>query len=277
MTGENITRGDELSVAAVEKVCNQIRNVQGKERRLLFLNAKYMTELNASQAKKVEECDWSEEIARRLGKVFDNKVFFDIVLPLKIQKQWTLVIWDFVGREVRVVGFRRDASKLPIVLLNEFFTNVWKAAAMEGVKTYSGQWHKEKTAKWKVTQATAGKNAEESESLGLKRMLVLLYEMAASSFPAMMVANVITPSLNSDEEVGKALAIFQAALAVRKVGVYAVRVVDEVDVKQKLQSRRTESRQSNQWGGGMFSSSSVRTPVGGAGPLTQSIVTQSVQ
>jgi hypothetical protein len=66
MTGENITRGDELSVAAVEKVCNQIRNVQGKERRLLFLNAKYMTELNASQAKKVEECDWSEEIARRL-------------------------------------------------------------------------------------------------------------------------------------------------------------------------------------------------------------------
>jgi hypothetical protein len=138
MTGESITRGDELSVAAVEKVCNQIRSVQGKERRLLFLNAKYMTELNASQAKKIEECEWSEEIARRLGKVFDNKVFYDIVLPLKIQKQWTLVIWDFEGREVRVVGFRRDAGKLPIVLLNEFFTNVWKAAAMEGVKTYSG-------------------------------------------------------------------------------------------------------------------------------------------
>jgi hypothetical protein len=94
---------------------------------------------------------------------------------------------------------------------------VWKAAAMEGIKTYSGLWHKEKTAKWKVTQATAGKNAEESETLGLKRMMVLLYEMSASSFPAMAVANVITPSLNSEEEVGKALAIFQAALAVRRV------------------------------------------------------------
>ena len=43
-----------------------------------------MTELNASQAKKIEECDWSEEIARRLGKGFDNTVFYDIVLPLKI-------------------------------------------------------------------------------------------------------------------------------------------------------------------------------------------------
>jgi hypothetical protein len=103
-------------------------------------------------------------------------------------------------------------------------------------------WHKEKTAKWKVTQATAGKNAEESESLGLKRMLVLLYEMAASSFPAMIVANVITPSLNSEEEVGKALAVFQAALAVRKVGVYAVRVVDEEDVKRKTSSK--EDRES---------------------------------
>jgi hypothetical protein len=242
--------------------------VQGRERRLLFLNAKYMTELNASQAKKIEECDWSEEIARRLGKGFDNTVFYDIVLPLKIQKQWTLVIWDFEGREVRVVGFRREAGKLPIVLLNEFFSNVWKAAAMEGVKTYCGSWHKEKTAKWKVTQATAGKNAEESESQGLKRLLVLLYEMAAASFPAMMVANVITPTLNSEEEVGKTLAIFQAALAVRKVGIYAVRVVDEEDVKRKLQARRSESRQSHQWGGGVISTSIAKTPVGGVGAIT---------
>jgi hypothetical protein len=41
-------------IAAVLKVCKEIRGVQGKARRMIFLNAFFMTELNASQAKKLE-------------------------------------------------------------------------------------------------------------------------------------------------------------------------------------------------------------------------------
>ena len=50
-------------------------------------------------------------------------------------------------RETRVIGFRKEAAKLPCALLSNFFSTVWKIAAMEGVKTFSGMWHKEKTAK----------------------------------------------------------------------------------------------------------------------------------
>ena len=55
-----------------------------------------------------------------------------------------LVIWDFERRETRVVGVRKESAKLPVALLGEFFSTIWRIAAMEGIKTYSGMWNKEK-------------------------------------------------------------------------------------------------------------------------------------
>ena len=54
VSDEIYLRNDETMVAAVLKVCKEIRGVQGKARRMIFLNAFFMTELNASQAKKLE-------------------------------------------------------------------------------------------------------------------------------------------------------------------------------------------------------------------------------
>lgn len=49
---------------------------------------------------------------------------------------------------------------------------------MEGIKNYSEMRHKEKTAKWELTQATAGKNVKEIKSMVLKRMMVLFYDFS---------------------------------------------------------------------------------------------------
>ena len=104
-------------------------------------------------------------------------------------------MWDFEMRETRVIGFRKEASKLPFALLANFFNTVWRIAAMEDVKTCGGMWHKEKTAKWKVTQSTAGKNQEESETTALKRTMVLLYEMSATTVSALAVTQWVTQLL----------------------------------------------------------------------------------
>jgi hypothetical protein len=48
MTGENFMKSDENTVAAVLKVCKEIREVQGKTRRLIFMSAFFMSELNQS-------------------------------------------------------------------------------------------------------------------------------------------------------------------------------------------------------------------------------------
>ena len=116
-------------------------------------------------------------------------------------------MWDFEMRETRVIGFRKEASKLPFALLSNFFNTVWRIAAMEGVKTFSGMWHKEKTAKWKVTQSTAGKNQEESETTALKRTMVLLYEMSATTVSALAVTQWVAPLIIQDEELNKSLAL----------------------------------------------------------------------
>jgi len=108
-------------------------------------------------------------------------------------------VWDFEMRETRVIGFRKEASKLPFALLSNFFNNVWRIAAMEGVKTFGGMWHKEKMAKWKVTQSTAGKNQEESETTALKRTMVLLYEMSATTVSALAVTQWVAPLLIQDD------------------------------------------------------------------------------
>ena len=54
VSDEIYLRNDETMIAAVLKVYKEIRGVQGKARRMIFLNAFFMTELNASQAKKLE-------------------------------------------------------------------------------------------------------------------------------------------------------------------------------------------------------------------------------
>jgi hypothetical protein len=46
VSDESYLRNDETMIAAVLKVCEEIRGVEGKARRMISLNAFFMTELN---------------------------------------------------------------------------------------------------------------------------------------------------------------------------------------------------------------------------------------
>ena len=64
------------------------------------------------------------------GKEMQRQGLFDIVLPLKVQKHWQLIIWEFDNRMVRIDGFRKEVDQLLLDMLSELYCKMWKVAAM---------------------------------------------------------------------------------------------------------------------------------------------------
>ena len=85
------------------------------------------------------------------GKEMQRQGLFDIVLPLKVQKHWQLIIWEFDNRMVRIDGFRKEVDQLSLDMLSKLYSKLWKVAAMEGIKTLSSSYHEEKKAPWKLS------------------------------------------------------------------------------------------------------------------------------
>ena len=149
-----------------------------------------------------------------------------------------LIIWEFNTRTVRVVGFRKEVEQLPLVSMNEVFTKVWKTAAQEGVRTLSGSYHEEKKMAWKVSAMNISKQSGESEEMSFKRMISLLYEFACTNDSAVEVSQNVAGNLIKREGIQRNLALFQAAVATRRLGAQAVMGVLDHHIASLMEERK---------------------------------------
>jgi hypothetical protein len=70
----------------------------------------------------------------------------------------------------------QDVEQLPLVILSELYSKVWKKTAMESIKTFYSSYHEKKKAAWKASTMFISRQAGETERLAFKRIVVLMYE-----------------------------------------------------------------------------------------------------
>ena len=212
----------------------------------------------------MKDYGWMDEISKKVGDGFNFNVYTDLVVPLKIEKNWLLVVFDYECREVRVVGFKMGLTSLPLNQLFPWIKWVWEQGAAGGMKTVAGQLIREKqeAAQWKTLATTIAGNVDtNATSLPVRRMIALLFEMARCDTPALVVVEEQANVLVRDAELGKSVALLSASIASRKVGAFAAREVSEVEVRDFValnsQEKKLNKGVANAVGGNQVISSAM--------------------
>ena len=73
----------------------------------------------------ITQGNWSDEVAKRLKKNFNYKVFADIILPIECGAHWVLMTCNFEKRQIHIVYFKSETALLPLALLDELGTTLW--------------------------------------------------------------------------------------------------------------------------------------------------------
>jgi hypothetical protein len=91
----------------IAAVCRDIRSqLKNPERELIILKGYLLKELNEKEVSRmISQGTWSDEVAKRLGKKFNFKVFADIILPVKCGAHWVLIACNFEKRQIHIVYF----------------------------------------------------------------------------------------------------------------------------------------------------------------------------
>ena len=93
--------------------------------------------------------------------------------------------------------------------------------------------------KWKVEVLQCGKDEIEiGENISYKRVLAMIYEISCNIVSAIDTAKRFAPRMAEDGFNKEQLTLIQAAIAVRCVGHYPVRSVDQLQIKFSEQAIR---------------------------------------
>ena len=164
-----------------------------------------------------------------------------MLTPINFQSHWVLLVTDFQRRETMCVYFKKETGDHTLDKLDVVANKVWQDGCQGGLRCGANNFfmEQEEALKWKVKIVQCGKNEnEKGENISYKRLLAMIYEISCNDAAAYDTVVRFAPQMAVDGFIKGQLALIQAAIAVRCVGHYPVRSINQEWITFNEQARR---------------------------------------